>query len=221
MSKILADIFTWPNTRYILIGLWTTLRLSLSVVGLSLIFGTALALLRTYERRFFGRIAAAYIEFFRNTPLLLWMLVCIFMVHRGTSLWRGGLALVLYTSAVVAEIVRGGLNSIHFGQEEASKSQGFSFVQSLAFIILPQCFLRIIPSLMSQIITTVKDTSFLAQFAIGEFFYRSKIVLGNVTQKTPITSAHVFTIYGFVAATYFIVNFTLSVLARKIRARGL
>jgi putative glutamine transport system permease protein len=219
MGQALSDVFTLANARYLFSGLLTTVQLSVATVLSSLLFGSVLALLRNYEKRFFGRLAAAYIEFFRNTPLLLWMLVCIFMVHNGTSLFRGGLALVLYTSSVVAEIVRGGLNSIQYGQLEAARSQGFSFLQTLAYIILPQCYLRIIPSLMSQVITTVKDTSFLAQFAIAEFFYRSKIVLVGVSQKAPITSAHVFAVYGFVALCYFLINFTLSVLARRLRAR--
>jgi putative glutamine transport system permease protein len=219
MSQVFADLFTPVNVRFILVGLRTTLLVSISTVLVSVLFGTLLALCRNYERRLLGRIASVYIEVFRSTPLLLWILICVFMLPFGTYLIRGSLGLALYTSSVIAEIVRGGLNSIAKGQFEAARSQGFSFFQSLFYIILPQCFARIVPSLMSQIITTIKDTSFFAQFAIMEFFFSTKNLMGVVSRNTPITSAHVFVLYCFIALVYFVINFSLSCVVRKL-ARG-
>jgi putative glutamine transport system permease protein len=218
-AQVFADIFTPVNLRFILGGLRTTLLVSISTVLVSVVFGTFLALCRNYEKRLLGRIASIYIEVFRSTPLLLWILICVFMMPFGTYLIRGSLGLALYTSSVIAEIVRGGLNSIAKGQFEAARSQGFSFFQSLAYIVLPQCFTRIIPSLMSQIITTIKDTSFFAQFAIAEFFFNTKNLMGVISRNTPITSAHVFVLYCFIALVYFVINFSLSCVVRKL-ARG-
>jgi putative glutamine transport system permease protein len=218
-AQIFKDIFTPVNLRFIFWGLRTTLLVSLSTVLLSVIFGTFLALCRNYEKRLLGRIASIYIEVFRSTPLLLWILICVFMLPFGTYLIRGSLGLSLYTSSVIAEIVRGGLNSIAKGQFEAARSQGFSFFQSLCYIVLPQCFARIVPSLMSQIITTIKDTSFFAQFAIAEFFFNTKNLMGVISRNTPITSAHVFVLYCFIALIYFVINFSLSCVVRKL-ARG-
>jgi putative glutamine transport system permease protein len=217
--QIFRDIFTPANLRFILLGLQTTLLVSLSTVFLSIIFGTFLALCRNYETRLLGRIVSVYIEVFRSTPLLLWILICVFMLPFGTYLIRASLGLTLYTSSVIAEIVRGGLNSIAKGQFEAARSQGFSFFQSLCYIVLPQCFARIVPSLMSQIITTIKDTSFFAQFAIAEFFFNTKNLMGVISRNTPITSAHVFVLYCFIALIYFTINFSLSCVVRKL-ARG-
>jgi putative glutamine transport system permease protein len=218
-AQVFADIFTPVNIRFILMGLRTTLLVSVSTVLVSGLFGTLLALCRNYEKRLLGRIASIYIEVFRSTPLLLWILICVFMLPFGTYLIRGSLGLALYTSSVIAEIVRGGLNSIAKGQFEAARSQGFSFFQSLFYVILPQCFTRIIPSLMSQIITTIKDTSFFAQFAIAEFFFNTKNLMGVISRNTPITSAHVFVLYCFIALVYFVINFSLSCVVRKL-ARG-
>jgi putative glutamine transport system permease protein len=218
-AQIFRDIFTPVNLRFILLGLRTTLLVSLSTVLLSVILGTFLALCRNYEKRLLGRLASIYIEVFRSTPLLLWILICVFMLPFGTYLIRGSLGLTLYTSSVIAEIVRGGLNSIVQGQFEAARSQGFSFFQSLCYIVLPQCFARIVPSLMSQIITTIKDTSFFAQFAIAEFFFNTKNLMGVISRNTPITSAHVFVLYCFIALIYFVINFSLSCVVRKL-ARG-
>ncbi|MDR2796676.1 MAG: ABC transporter permease subunit, partial [Spirochaetaceae bacterium] len=136
--RILADIFSLDNTGFLLAGLRNTLLISLVTVALSVILGSILAICRNYGNRAARAVSAAYIEIFRNTPLLLWILVCIFMLHFGTSMSRGALALTLYTSSVIAEIMRGGLNSIAKGQFEAARSQGFNFLQTLWHIILPQ-----------------------------------------------------------------------------------
>jgi putative glutamine transport system permease protein len=215
--QVFADLFTPANVRYILAGLRTTIFVSLVTVFISIVLGSVLAICRNYEKHFFGRIASVYIEIFRSTPLLLWILISVFMLPFGNYLIRGCLGLTLYTSSVIAEIVRGGLNSIDKGQFEAARSQGFNFLQSLMYIVLPQCFRRIIPSLMSQIITTIKDTSFFAQFAIAEFFFNSKQLMGIISKDTVVTSAHIFVLYSFIALVYFTINFTLSCIVRNIR----
>jgi putative glutamine transport system permease protein len=219
MNQIIADVFTAANVRFLMIGLGNTLFIAVAVVLVSVILGTILAVCRNYSKNVPGIVASVYIEIFRNTPLLLWILVCVFMLHFGTSMTRGSLALILYTSSVVAEIMRGGLNSIAKGQFEAARSQGFNFVQTLAYIILPQTFRRVVPSLMSQIITTVKDTSFLAQFAIAEFFFNAKVLMSTLPQTVRLTTAHIFVIFTFVALVYFIINFTLSCFVRWISRR--
>ncbi|MDR0784307.1 MAG: amino acid ABC transporter permease [Treponema sp.] len=214
--QIFADIFTRDNVLFMLAGMRTTLLISVVTVCASIVFGTILALLRNYEKRVFGRIASIYIEIFRSTPLLLWILVCVFMLPLGNYLIRGGIGLTFYTSSVIAEIVRGGLNSIDKGQFEAARSQGFNFFQTLVYIILPQCFQRIVPSLMSQIITTIKDTSFFAQFAIAEFFFNAKNLMGSISKNTVVGSAHIFVLYCFIAFVYFAINFSLSCLVRYL-----
>jgi putative glutamine transport system permease protein len=215
-AQVFIDIFTPDNIRYLLLGLRTTLVISIATVLLSVLIGSILALCRNYNKGFLGHFAGAYIEVFRSTPLLLWILICVFMLPFGNYLIRGTLGLTLYTSSVIAEIVRGGLNSIDKGQFEAARSQGFNFVQALRYIVLPQCFMRIVPSLMSQIITTVKDTSFFAQFAIAEFFFNSKNLMGAISKNVIVTTAHIFVLYCFIALVYFVINFSLSVIVRKL-----
>jgi putative glutamine transport system permease protein len=207
------------NLRYLWGGILMTMGISVVTVLISIIFGSILALFRNYEPRVLGRLAGVYIEIFRNTPLLLWILVCVFTINGGSPLLRGSLALVLYTSSVIAEIVRGGLNAIPKEQFEAASSQGFHFVQTLYYIILPQCFQNIIPSLLSQIVTTIKDTSFLGQFAIMELFYRSKTLISGLSQEVTVTSWHVFSVFLFVALVYFVINFTLSCLVRRMQKK--
>lgn len=210
MIESIQNIFTGSNLSFLMSGLQTSLVISVFVVFASIIFGSILGLLRNYERKFFGRIAGFYIELFRNTPLLLWMLFCAFLIPGLNLVIKGSIALFLYTSAVVAEIVRGGLNAIPKGQFEAANSQGFSFTQTLWYIVLPQTFKMIIPSLLSQVITTFKDTSFLAGLGILEFTRSGQIVLAKVTK-----TSEVFLIFGFLAFVYFLISFTLSSIVRR------
>jgi putative glutamine transport system permease protein len=69
---------------------------------------------------------------------------------------------------------------------------------------------------MSQIITTIKDTSFFAQFAIAEFFFNSKNLMGSLSQKVVVSTEHIFVLYSFIALVYFIINFSLSCIVRKL-----
>lgn len=211
---LFAKTFTPSNLRFFMQGLTLTLSISVSVVLGSILFGTILGLLRNYEEVFLGKIASLYIEIFRNTPLLLWMLGCAFLIPYSTLTIKGAFALFLYTSAIMAEIVRGGLNSIPKGQWEAASAQGFTFFQTLIYIILPQTFRKIVPSLLSQVVTTIKDTSFLAGLGIAEFTRSGQVILGKAQ-----TSAEVFMVYAFLAAVYFIICFSISVFVRKWEKR--
>ena len=143
---------------YILKGVGFTLGIAFFAVVLGIIVGTVLALARNYctkgWTKVFKYIATAYIEVFRNTPLMLWIFIGLVFFPSiefpqdvskffGLSrtelavLFKAIIALVLFTSSVIAEIVRGGLNSIPKGQFEAAYSQGFNFFQTLWLIILP------------------------------------------------------------------------------------
>ncbi len=149
MEEGIHAVFTSMNIHYLFSGLLVTLQVALIAILLSIPIGTALALIRTYSKKFPSRIAGVYIELFRNTPNLLWVFVCFIAAPFNSDVARCAMAYVLFTSAMMAEIVRGGLNSISKGQFEAAESQGFGFMSTLWYIIIPQCFRRIIPTMMS------------------------------------------------------------------------
>jgi putative glutamine transport system permease protein len=221
--KALESVFTQSNVLYMLRGLGVTFYVALISTILSIFFGTILALARSYGNKFFKGISIAYIELFRNTPNLLWVLVIRFMVRLpapfDAPMYSGILAFTLFTSAVMAEIIRGGLNSVPKGQFEGAYSQGFTFVQTLVYIILPQCFKAIIPAMLSQVITVIKDTSFLAQVAIEELFNNSKWIMSAQIDSTVDQTMRVFIIFGFIALVYFIINFILSCIVRNARKK--
>lgn len=212
--ELLRSIFSPDNVLFLLSGLQTTIAIAAITIALSLCFGTVLGLVRNYNKGIFGKLAAVYIETFRNTPLILWILAIRFLVPIP-AFYSGILSLSIFTTAIMAEIIRGGLNAIQRGQFEAAYSQGFGFFQTLRFIIVPQCFKNIVPSLLSQVITTVKDTSFLWAVAIEEFTGKGMILMGRFASST-----QVFTLFASMAAVYFIINFTLSSVVRRQNAKS-
>lgn len=204
----MRDVFTAENMLFLLDGLKTTLTVALCSIAISIAFGTVLGLARQYSKGVWGRLAGIYIEIFRNTPFLLWILAIRFLVPIP-PFYSAILSFSLFTSAIMAEIVRGGLNSVNPGQFESAYSQGFTFFQTLRYIILPQCFKAIVPPLLSQIITVVKDTSLLWGVLIEDFTGKGMILIGKFT-----TSTQIFLMFGFMALVYFLINFTISVVVR-------
>ena len=224
---------------YILKGIAFTLIISVVAVGIGILLGSILALVRNYcnnkGNRIFKWLAVAYIEIFRNTPLLLWIFICLvffpvpeFLSRKmfGLSsveaklLFKGAMALILFTSSVIAEIVRGGLNSVAHGQFEAGHSQGFNTVQIMIYIVLPQAYRNIIPTLLSQVITTIKDSSYLANIAVIELLSRVKTLLSAANRYNgtgSINVSDVFVLFGLAAMIYFMINFILSSLVRYIQ----
>ena len=120
------EIFNATNLIYILGGFVKTIEISVLAIVCSLILGTVLALVKSYAPRPLRMLASAYIELFRCTPNLLWILFVYFTVQ-GIDVLISTLAFTLFTSAVMAEIVRGGLNAVPTGQFEAARSQGSGF----------------------------------------------------------------------------------------------
>lgn len=207
----MAEIFSRENILFMLEGLKLTIIISLWTIVLSILFGTVLAIIRNYcmgKLRGLSYLAKAYIEFFRCTPNVLWILLFRFAM-KGDPLYIGIFTFTLFTSAVVAEIVRGGMNAIAKGQFEGAQSQGFNFFQTLIYIILPQTYKLIIPALLSQCTTIIKDTSFLKAVDIQEFMRNSTVVLGKAK-----TASEIIALYSFILLTYFVLNFIVSLVVR-------
>lgn len=212
----MGDIFSKANVLFMLDGLKLTIIIAFVTIILSIIFGTILAMIRNYctgKLKILSWLAVAYIEFFRCTPNMLWILLFRFSI-KGDPVYIGIFTFTTFTSVVVAEVVRGGMNAIGKGQYEAAQSQGFGFFQTMGLIILPQAFKKIIPSLLSQCTTIIKDTSFLKAVDIHEFMRNSAVVLGTATSIGQILA-----LYGFVLLSYFILNFALSLVVRAYQKK--
>jgi putative glutamine transport system permease protein len=212
MIELFHQIFTPANVIFMFKGLRMTVMIAVLATIISMFFGTIFALIRTYATgkwKWAGALVAIYTEFFRCTPNLLWILWIYFTV-KGNKVGVSVFAISLFTSAVMAEIFRGGLNSIPKGQFEGAQSQGFGFVQTLWYIILPQTYKKVIPALLSQVITIIKDTSFLKMVDVAEFMRNSSVVLGSIYDVRGMMM-----LFAFEALCYFTICFALSSVVRR------
>lgn len=207
------DIFNATNLVYIMGGFVKTIQISVLAIIFSIVLGTDLALVKSYGPRPLRWLVSAYIELFRCTPNLLWILFIYFTVQ-GSDILISTLAFTLFTSAVMAEIVRGGLNAVPAGQFEAARSQGFGFFGTMGYIILPQTFRTIIPALFSQCTTVIKDSSYLSGINVAEFMYTTNVVMAHAVELNQVLM-----LYGFVFLLYFALNFGISLLVRAYQRR--
>ncbi|MDA9470225.1 Glutamate transport membrane-spanning protein [Enterococcus sp. 5H] len=208
-SEQMSQLLTSNNMRFLFEGLKLTLYISFISIVLSTIFGTILAILRNQKNGPLKFLASFYIEIVRNIPNLLWIYV-IFLIFQLRSTPAGIVSFTVFTTAALAEIIRGGLNGVDKGQKEAARSQGFSNFQIMIYIVLPQAIRNVLPAIVSQFVTVIKDTSFLySVIALQELFGKSYILMGRYTE-----TEQVFTIYAIVALVYFVINFTISQFSR-------
>ena len=213
MESIL-EVLTPDNLIFIFKGFGLTLYISLIAIVLSTLIGTVLAVMRNGKNPVLRIISSIYIEFVRNVPNLLWIFT-IFLVFKMKSTPAGITAFTLFTSAALAEIIRGGLNAVDKGQYEAGMSQGFTSAQILYHIILPQAIRKMLPAIISQFVTVIKDTSLLySVIALQELFGSAQILMGRYFE-----AEQVFTLYLLVAAIYFLINFAISSFSRKLSQR--
>ena len=213
MESIL-EVLTPDNLVFIFKGFGLTLYISLIAIVLSTLIGTVLAVMRNGKNPILRIISSIYIEFVRNVPNLLWIFT-IFLVFKMKSTSAGITAFTLFTSAALAEIIRGGLNAVDKGQYEAGMSQGFTSAQILYHIILPQAIRKMLPAIISQFVTVIKDTSLLySVIALQELFGASQILMGRYFEPE-----QVFSLYILIALIYFSFNLAISSLSHMLAKR--
>jgi glutamate transport system permease protein len=160
----------WPLFRD---GFLTTIELFLFASVASLIFGVILAMLRVSPVPVFRATGTLYVTVVRNTPLTLVFLFFVFaypylQIVKMSFFTAAVVALTVYTSAFICEVVRSGINTVPLGQAEAARALGLTSGQSLSQIILPQALRSVVPPLVSMLIALLKNTTIAAGFSVAE-----------------------------------------------------
>ncbi|MEB5792464.1 ABC transporter substrate-binding protein/permease [Staphylococcus hominis] len=184
-------------------GLKNTILISM----IGVVLGALIALAKLSKFKLLSWIASIYIEFLRGTP----MLVQVFLVFFGTTavlgldvsaLVCGTIALVINSSAYIAEIFRAGINAVDKGQTEAAQCLGLNYSKTMRYIILPQAIKNILPALGNEFVTLIKELSIVSTIGVGEIMFNAQVVQGiSFDPFTPLIIA---------AIMYFILTFTLS-----------
>ena len=201
--------------RFLLAGLVNTLKAAGLATALALVLGLLLALGRLSRNVVTRNLAGIHVEFFRGFPLLLLILFCGFGLPlyglRWGPFWFLVAALTAYNSAILAEIFRAGILSLDRGQAEAASAIGMSYWQSMLIVQVPQAVRRMVPSIVAQLVTLLKDSSlgFVVNYdellrrgrTTGEFFHNPLQTL------------------LFVAVLYMLVNFSVGRVAVWLESR--
>ncbi|MCY7372897.1 MAG: amino acid ABC transporter permease, partial [Spirochaetaceae bacterium] len=194
-------------------GLLATLRAAALAAIIALVAGALLVVARTSERRWIRIPAVVWIELFRGLPVVLLMFFAALALD--LSIFNAVvLGLALYNTAVIAEILRAGLASLPSGQREAALAVGLTSGQTLRIILLPQAVRRMLPSLLSQLVVLLKDTS------LGYIVGYVELLRINRELRDFFGSKFIFSLFIVTAAIYIGVNFALSRVATYLERRG-
>ncbi len=184
-----AVVLSGKYFDWLVSGVKITIQLSVVSIALAFLLGLFIAVMRMSKVRPIRWFAHGYLEFFRNTPLLVQIFFWYFgsykilptvvndwLVTQNFEFASAVIALTIYTSAFIAEDIRSGVLSIPKEQMEAARSSGFSFLRSMRYIILPQAVRITIPPLINQFLNVVKNSSLAMTIGVAELTYQARQV---------------------------------------------
>lgn len=201
---------------FFLKGIKITILISLIGVALGSILGAFVALMKLSKIKIISWIASIYIEILRGTPMLVQVFIVFFGITAAlgldiSALVCGTIALVINSSAYIAEIIRAGINAVDKGQMEAARSLGLNYRQTIKSVIMPQAIKNILPALGNEFVTLIKESSIVSTIGVGEIMFNAQVVQGiSFDPFTPLLVA---------AALYFVLTFVLTRIMNMIEGR--
>ncbi|MFS4982353.1 ABC transporter permease subunit [Staphylococcus aureus] len=201
---------------FFLKGIKITILISLIGVALGSILGAFVALMKLSKIKIISWIASIYIEILRGTQMLVQVFIVFFGITAAlgldiSALVCGTIALVINSSAYIAEIIRAGINAVDKGQMEAARSLGLNYRQTMKSVIMPQAIKNILPALGNEFVTLIKESSIVSTIGVGEIMFNAQVVQGiSFDPFTPLLVA---------AALYFVLTFVLTRIMNMIEGR--
>lgn len=226
MAKGLFDMKRWNALfqafpDYYIPGFIMTLKIAVVGLVVALVLGAFFGMFSTAKIKLLRIISRIYVEFIQNTPLALQVMFyysVLPMVFSGSGFripkfLLGVIGVGIYHGAYISEVIRTGIEAIPKGQSEAASSQGFSYLQTMYHVILPQTIKIIMPPLANQALNLVKNTSILAMVAGMDLMY--------FTDSWGADRGYFVQAYFTSAVLYFIICFPLARLARYLEIRSM
>jgi polar amino acid transport system permease protein len=210
LSMVLADSSRWWSAAGV------TLLYSFATVVGGIVIGIICGLGLLSRRRWLTLPLEGYVEVFRCTPLLVqivWFYYALpILLNFSLPAWlAAGLGLTLYMGAFCTEIFRAGVMSIGRGQWQAGRALGMTHIQLMRRIVLPQAVRRMVPPLVNQSITQLKNTALLYVVAVPDLMYTGSIVTAETFRPLEV--------YTSVAAMYFIMLYPMTLFAKRLEVR--
>lgn len=207
------EALSWLNFGFLLKGLAVTLFISVIAIVLSFVLGSVLGIIRYSKIKFVSAIIGFVVDLVRNLPLLLIIFFTYFGLPniglRPGAILSAVIAMTIFESSMLAEIVRSGIQSVAVGQIEGARSTGMSFVQALWHVVLPQAYRHMIPTIIGQFVSLIKDTSLATIIVVPELMQHAQVIYGQ-------NANYILPMFAALAVLYFIVCFTLSVIGNVI-----
>ncbi|MBN6187201.1 amino acid ABC transporter permease [Aneurinibacillus sp. BA2021] len=205
--------YSWPNIKYLLDGFLVTLEVAALSIVFSFVIAIVFAIIRYTKIPVLSQLVFLWVEMIRNLPLLL-IIFFVYFALRDVGIkfevfTAAVVALTIFESAMITEIIRSGLMSVDKGQMEAARASGLTYVQTLRYIIMPQALRRMVPPIVSQFISLLKDTSLAIIISLAELMHNGQVIYNTKTN-------YVIPILFLIAMMYFVVNFALSLIARRL-----
>lgn len=203
---------------YIVRGLGVTMEITLMAIAIGVVIGFIVAIVRsthdkTGNMKVLNGVCQVYLTVIRGTPVMVQLLIMYYIVLTSvrSKIVVAGLAFGINSGAYVAEIVRGGIQSIDNGQFEAGRSLGFNYIQTMWYIILPQVFKSVLPALANEAIALLKETSICGYIALQDLTKGGDIIRSQTYNAyIPLLS---------VAAVYLIIVMLFSYLVKLLERR--
>ncbi|MDO7486004.1 amino acid ABC transporter permease [Peribacillus frigoritolerans] len=197
-------------------GLQVTLYIFVIAIILGFLIGLVVALLRLAPIKILNWIAKVYVDAIRGTPFIVQLFFIYFGVNSLNlisldSTTAGIITVAINAGAYFAEIIRAGIQSIDKGQTEAARSIGFTGTQTMRYVVLPQAFRRMLPTITNQSIISLKDTSLLSVIGIADLTQQGQIQASATFEA--------FKIWLAVGVIYFIIIYLLTLIANFIERR--
>ena len=199
---------------FLLGGLWITIQISLVTIFCGSLLGAIVGMLRTLKNKLVTYPLGVYIHALRGTPFLIHLYFVYFMLPSTGVSWlqleaytAAVIALSLYTSTYVAEIIRGAIEAVPRGQSEAARATGMTALQSMWYVVLPQAVKMMIPPMGGIYVMIIKGTSIVSVIGIAELVRAGE----HATQRHP---RELMVIYGMTALLYFVYCYPVLRIAR-------